>query len=99
MESVTYDPENLELRSCWPFFADWSAPTAPVNIQWIANIDTIAITPGMVVGQWIFSSPASPPLDIVAPAGCDGFISARNHGIAFNLLQSPPSQVLFVLKR
>jgi hypothetical protein len=99
MPTVSYDPVNLELRSSWIFFADRTDPTAPVDIHWIANIDQVLIQPGMVLGQWIFSSPVTPPLDIVAPEGCAGRISRRNQGIMFNRLKNPPSQVLFVLER
>jgi hypothetical protein len=97
--TVSFDPLNRELRSCWPFFADRNDPTAPVDIKWIDGIDTVTITAQMVLGQWIFSSPTTPPIDIIAPHGCSGTVSGRNQGVAFHLLQSPPSQVLLVLKR
>jgi hypothetical protein len=97
--TVSFDPLNRELRSCWPFFADRNEPTEPVDIHWIDDIDTVKITPGMRLGQWIFSSPSTPPIDLIAPAGCSGTVSGRNQGVAFHLLRNSPSQVLLVLHR
>jgi hypothetical protein len=94
MPTVSFDPLNRELRSNWTFFA---AGVSPISIQWIDGIDGAAVTPGMVLGQWLFPTAETPPLDLVAPDGCQGTVVDRNSGVAFDQLRSSPSQVLLLL--